>query len=173
MHIVKQKKIIQMRKAHFCTLEKREWLESYHFFFLVASTSSYNMQFEKISHVANTIHFLKKNASNNGDIWKFCCNKFRILTRLWYHYHGTDVQYYVLGRSNLQVMIFKCQWNHMLTYIKKNIDTLWVRMFLNFSESNYRCLLIKKRDSEGKVLEMELGINQFFLSTDIFSHQSQ
>lgn len=34
--------------------------------FLVVST--YNMQFEKISHVANTIHFLKKNASNNGDI---------------------------------------------------------------------------------------------------------
>lgn len=173
MHIPKQKKIIQMRKAHFCTLGKREWLESYHFFLLVVSTSSYNMQFEKISHVANTIYFLKKNASNNGDIWKFCCNKFRILTRLWYHYHGTDVQYYVLGRSNLQVMIFKCQWNHMLTYIKKNIDTLWVRMFLNFSESNYRCLLIKKRDSEGKVLEMELGIHQFFLSTDIFSHQSQ
>lgn len=173
MHIPKQKKIIQMRKAHFCTLEKREWLESYHFFLLVVSTSSYNMQFEKISHVANTIYFLKKNASNNGDIWKFCCNKFRILTRLWYHYHGTDVQYYVLGRSNLQVMIFKCQWNHMLTYIKKNIDTLWVRMFLNFSESNYRCLLIKKRDSDGKVLEMELGIHQFFLSTDIFSHQSQ
>lgn len=39
---------------------------------------------------------------------------------------------------------------------------------LNFSESNYRCLLIKKRDSEGKVLEMELGIHKFF-STDIFS----
>lgn len=39
---------------------------------------------------------------------------------------------------------------------------------LNFSESNYRCLLIKKRDSEGKVLEMELGILKF-LSTDIFS----
>lgn len=51
---------------------------------------------------------------------------------------------------------------------KKNIDTLWVRIFLNFSESNYRCLLIKKRDSEGKVLEMELGILKFF-STDIFS----
>lgn len=30
---LQKKKIIQMRKAYFCTLEKREWLESYHFFF--------------------------------------------------------------------------------------------------------------------------------------------
>lgn len=29
------------------------------------------------------IFFKKKNASNNGDIWKFCSNKFRIWTRLW------------------------------------------------------------------------------------------
>lgn len=53
-------------------------------------------------------------------------------------------------------------------YIKKwNIDMLWVRIFFNFSEFNYRCLFIKKRDFEGKVLEMELGIYKFF-SIDIF-----
>lgn len=56
-----------MRKAHFCTLEKKGMIGILSIF-LVVSTSSYNMQFEKISHVANTIHFLKKNASNNGDI---------------------------------------------------------------------------------------------------------
>lgn len=77
-----RKKPIQIRQARFYTLEKRNDLESRIVFWSIQHL--HTICNTKIYHMFRILHFFKKkNASNNGDIWKFCSNKFRILTRLW------------------------------------------------------------------------------------------
>lgn len=61
-------------------------------------------------------------------------------------------------------LVMRCRTSHGTGGIQKYV----VHTTTSECESNYRCLLIKKRDSEGKVLEMELGqpFNDEFTACD-------
>lgn len=61
-------------------------------------------------------------------------------------------------------LVMRCRTSHGTGGIQKYV----VHTTTSECESNYRCLLIKKRDSEGKVLEMELGqpFNEEFTACD-------